>query len=94
MAGPSRLGLALGVLGVTVIVRERLGTGADDPAGIALVLGALVALTAGTLLFKRYAPKAGLAAGGGIQVLAGGLALVPASLLVEGAPAIRPTVTL
>lgn len=91
MTARKALGLTLGVVGVAIVVRGRLGTAADDPAGIGLVLGALVALTAGTLLFKRYAPRTGLAAGGGIQVLAGGLALVPASLLVEGAPDIRLT---
>lgn len=84
-------GLGLGVLGVALVVRGRLGTGLDAPAGIALVIGSLVALSAGTLLFKRLAPKAGLLAGTGVQVLVSGLALLPVALTVEDAGAIRPS---
>jgi len=82
-------GLALGVLGVGLVVRGRLGTGLDAPSGIALVVGALVALSAGTLLFKRMAPKAGLLAGTGVQVLVSGLALLPVGLMLEDVGAIR-----
>ncbi len=84
-------GLALGVLGVGLVVRGRLGTGLDAPSGIALVVGALVALSAGTLLFKRMAPRAGLSMGTGVQVLVSGLALLPVALAVEDAGAIRWT---
>lgn len=75
-------GLGLGLAGVAFVVRGRLG-GGDDPAGIALALGATVALVAATLLFKRYAPKAALLTVGGVQNLAGGLALLPVGLMVE-----------
>ena len=73
------------------MVRGRLGTGLDAPSGIALVVGALVALSAGTLLFKRMAPRAGLSMGTGVQVLVSGLALLPVALAVEDAGAIRWT---
>ncbi len=85
------LGLALGVAGVALVVRGRLGSGTDAPLGIALAVGALVALSAGTLLFKRLAPPAGLLAGTGVQVLAAGLALLPIGLLLEDAGSIRLT---
>ncbi len=84
-------GLALGVAGVALVVRGRLGAGLDAPAGIALVVGALGALVAGTLLFKRLAPKAGLIAGTGVQVLSAGLLLLPVALAVEDAGALRLT---
>ena len=87
-------GLVLGVAGVAMVVRARLGTGADDPAGIALVVGALVALALGTLLFKRLSPKAGLLAGTGVQVLVAGLVLLPVSLAVEEVGTLRLTASL
>lgn len=87
------LGLLLGVAGVAVIVRGRLGGGEDHPAGILLVGGALLALVAGSLAFKRFAPGVGLATGGGVQALAGGLALLPVGLATEdlGRVALTPS---
>ncbi|HYD65838.1 DMT family transporter [Azospirillum sp.] len=87
-------GLALGVLGVALIVRGRLGIGADDPGGILLAVGSLVAMVAGSLLYKRFAPAAGLVVNGGVQALAGGLALVPVGLLLEDPGAVNVTASL
>ncbi|WP_211100173.1 DMT family transporter [Azospirillum halopraeferens] len=87
-------GLVLGVLGVGIIVRGRLNGGADDPAGILLAVGALVAMVAGTLLYKRHAPPAGLAVNGGVQTLAGGVVLLPVALALEDAGAVTLTASL
>lgn len=84
-------GLALGVAGVALVVRGRLGAGLDEPAGIALVVGALCALSLGTLLFKRLAPNAGLLAGTGVQVLVAGMALLPVSMGLEDVGSLRVT---
>lgn len=95
MSGRKLAGLALGVAGVALAVRGRLSGGIaggiDDPGGIALVIGALCALVAGTLLFKRLAPKAGLLAGTGVQVLVAGLVLLPVSAGLEDMGALRLT---
>ncbi|AWK87960.1 EamA/RhaT family transporter [Azospirillum thermophilum] len=87
-------GLGLGVLGVGLIVRGRLGGGVDDPLGILLALGSVAALSAGALLYKRFAPAAGLVVNGGVQTLAGGLALLPVALLLEDPVSVTPTVSL
>jgi drug/metabolite transporter (DMT)-like permease len=84
-------GLMLGLIGVALVVRGRLGGGSDDPFGMLLIFGALVALATGTLLFKRLAPQAGVLANTGIQTLVAGLALLPAALLLEDPGAIRLT---
>jgi drug/metabolite transporter (DMT)-like permease len=84
-------GLLLGVGGVVVVVESRLAGGADNPAGIALTLVALVSLVAGTILFKRFAPSGGLWVGNGVQSLSAGLALVPFALAFESAGDIAPS---
>ncbi|MGQ9368547.1 DMT family transporter [Azospirillum sp. ST 5-10] len=94
LTGRRIVGLALGVFGVGLVVRGRLGTGADDPVGILLALGALLALAGGGVLYKRFAPAAGLLVNGGVQTLAGGLALLPLALAVEDVAAVRPTASL
>jgi drug/metabolite transporter (DMT)-like permease len=82
LTGRKAVGLLLGVGGVAVIVESRM-TGGESPVGVVFVIGALVALVGGTVLFKRLAPKGGLWIGNGVQNLAGGLALVPFALTFE-----------
>ena len=83
-------GLLLGVGGVTVIVESRL-TGGESPIGVAFVMGALVALVGGTILFKRLAPNGGLWIGNCVQNLTGGLALVPFASTFESIGDIVPS---
>lgn len=83
MNAAKAVGLLLGLAGVAFILRNRLGSGGEDPAGVLLLLAALVSLVAGTLLFKRLAPGGDLWLGNGVQSLAGGLALLPVALLSE-----------
>lgn len=71
------LGLLLGISGVAFIVHSRLVLGTDHVQGILLTLVALLALVAGTILFKLFAPKDGLWIGNGVQSLAAGVALMP-----------------
>ncbi len=87
-------GLALGLGGVAFIVRHRLGGGADTPQGLALVALALLTLSLGTVLYKRWPPRVGLAAGTGLQLLLAGLLLAPVALLTESAAEVRLTLPL
>lgn len=84
-------GLALGLGGVAFIVRQRLGGGADTPAGVLLVLAALLMLSLGTLLYKRQPLPVGLATGAGLQTLLAGLVLLPVALLSEDVASLRLT---
>jgi drug/metabolite transporter (DMT)-like permease len=49
------LGLALGILGVWLVVAEKLGDGMGTAAGVAFAVAALFGITAGTLYQKRVA---------------------------------------
>jgi drug/metabolite transporter (DMT)-like permease len=84
-------GLLLGVGGVAFVVGTRVHAGLSSPAGIALTLGALAALVAGTILFKRLAPNGGLWLGNGVQNLAGGLAVAPFAFAFERVGDIVPS---
>jgi drug/metabolite transporter (DMT)-like permease len=84
-------GLVLGVLGIALIVRSRVGSGAESATGVALVVAGLMSLVAGAILFKRLAPKGGLWIANGIQNLAGALALAPVALTTESIGGISPS---
>ncbi|HET7849815.1 MAG TPA: DMT family transporter [Pseudolabrys sp.] len=77
------VGLMLGIAGVAFIVESRLATGDDHLQGVMLTIIATISFVAGTIVFKRYAPKNGLWIGNGIQSLAAGIALLPFSLAFE-----------
>ncbi|MDQ0503508.1 DMT family transporter [Xanthobacter agilis] len=84
MTGRKLFGLLLGVIGVAIVLRSRIGGGHEDPVGALFVLAALLALTAGTLAYKRARlPPGTLLLGSGVQALAGGLVLAPIALLME-----------
>lgn len=87
-------GLCLGLAGVALVLRSRLSGMHEDLHGTLLAGGALLALVAGTLLYKRLAPAAGLWTATGVQSLAGGLALLPVALSLESAADVRLTASL
>jgi drug/metabolite transporter (DMT)-like permease len=76
-------GLCLGLAGVAVVLRSRMSGMHEDPHGTLLVLGSLVALVAGTLLYKRYTPSGNLWLATGMQSLAGGIVLLPFAWIYE-----------
>jgi probable blue pigment (indigoidine) exporter len=80
-----RLGwAAAGILGVALMV---LGPGAHaDLLGIVAGLGGTVSMSVGVVLTRRWGNPVGPVAFAGWQLTAGGLFLLPLSLLVEGAP--------
>ena len=69
-------GLLLGFAGAVFVVRHRIATGNEDPAGVMLVTGALLSLVVGTLAFKWVAPDATLPVAVGVQTMAAGVLLL------------------
>lgn len=84
-------GLLLGMIGVAIVLRSRLSGGAEDWHGTVLVLAGLVALVAGTILFKKLKPGGDLWTGTAIQSLAAGILLMPVALGTESLGDIRLT---
>lgn len=79
-------GLALGVIGVTLIMGVRLRHGLD-PVGTAMCLAAVVALTVATLAVRGTGGGSNLLMIVGAQMAVGALALaIPAALLEWGRP--------
>ncbi|WP_447009422.1 EamA family transporter [Saccharothrix hoggarensis] len=73
-----------GIVGVALLVLRadaRL-----DVVGVAAALGGAVAMAAGVVLSKRWTTPAPLLAVTGWQLVAGGVVLLPVTLLVEGLP--------
>ncbi|WP_272472781.1 EamA family transporter [Baekduia alba] len=85
-ATPIRIAAAVaGAGGVALLV---LKAGAHlDGVGLLAALGATLSMTFGTLLTKRWGRPGGLLAFTSWQLLAGALVLLPATALIEGAPA-------
>jgi drug/metabolite transporter (DMT)-like permease len=88
------LGLCLGLAGVALVLRSRLTGMQEDLHGTLLVTGGLVALVAGTLLYKLLKPTSGLWTSTGIQSLAGAAALLPFALATESLGDARLTASL
>ncbi|MEU0333328.1 EamA family transporter [Streptomyces sp. NPDC006193] len=72
--------------GVSLVVLK--GAGALDPAGVLAAVGSTAAMAAGTVLTKRWGRPDGVGplALTGWQLTAGGLLILPAAVLAEGAP--------
>lgn len=77
------LGLCLGMLGVTVVVWNKLGLGIGTPFGMALSVLGLLGMTAGTLYQKRFCEGMDLRSGSVIQFAAAALATGALALLLE-----------
>ncbi|GGF76401.1 DMT transporter permease [Azorhizobium oxalatiphilum] len=76
-------GLLMGMAGVAIVLRSRLVSGHEDVAGTLLVIAGLLALTGGTLVYKRLTTSANLWQASGIQCFAAGIALLPVALATE-----------
>src|SRR3954470_8958248 len=81
-------GLALGTVGVAMIVWHRMSVGTDQLEGILYTLAALASIVTGTILFKQLTPKGSLWVGNGIQNLAAGIVLWPFALSFASTDAI------
>jgi drug/metabolite transporter (DMT)-like permease len=80
------LGLALGFGGVALVVAERATFAGLGPFSGAMILVALVSITAGTVYQKRYCGAFDLRAGSVIQFVAAGVALAPFAAAFEHEP--------
>jgi drug/metabolite transporter (DMT)-like permease len=75
-------GLALGFLGCAFVVRNRIVVTGEDPGGIGFLVIGAIAVTFGTLIYKRVAPNVDLVVAVGTQQAGAALALVPVGLLI------------
>lgn len=83
-------GMLVAFISVIAIMASRIGVH-DTPLGMALILVANVFLTAGTVLFKRWAPEQHLTVVNGIQLLAAAAVVLIPSLAFERLGAIKVT---
>jgi drug/metabolite transporter (DMT)-like permease len=77
------VGLALGLLGVMLILARKLGHGLGDTLGALACIAALLGMTAGTLYQKRHCAGMDLRTGNVVQFAASGLATGLLALLFE-----------
>jgi drug/metabolite transporter (DMT)-like permease len=78
-------GLALGFIGVSLILFHKLGRGFSDALGGLACVVALLGITTGTLYQKRFGAGMDLRTGTAIQFAAAGLATAPLALIFEQA---------
>ena len=79
------LGLALGLAGVGLVVAAKVRIAGLDPRALAFSVMALLSITAGTMVQKRYCPRFDLRTGTVIQFSATTAVLLPLAILFEGA---------
>ena len=77
------VGLALGFIGVTLVIAQKLGEGNGTLLGLLFALFGLLSITGGTLFQKRFVPHFNLWTGGVIQSATAALFCLPLALLVE-----------
>jgi drug/metabolite transporter (DMT)-like permease len=73
-------GLALGFIGVTFVVWEKLALGLGTPLGMFLAFMSAVFITAGTLWQKKFGAAMDLRTGSVVQFLASALVLLPLAM--------------
>jgi drug/metabolite transporter (DMT)-like permease len=82
--GPRQwLGLALGFVGVAMVVAKKLELGLGTPVAMGWSFFALLCITAGTLYQKRFCPHMDPRSGGTIQFVMGVVILAPLGLVFE-----------
>jgi drug/metabolite transporter (DMT)-like permease len=86
-------GMMLGLVGVALVVKDKLTFDAASSAGIALCLMALVSITAGTLYQKRFCPRFDLRSGALIQFAASLVLIWPLAWWLEDLDISLSTVT-
>lgn len=83
---PQWLGVALGLLGVALVVWHKIDVRALTLPALTAVSIALAAITAGTLYQRIFCPAVDLRAAGAVQFIANVIVLAPLALVVEGFP--------
>jgi len=80
------LGLLLGFAGVAAIMLARSGTGTAQPRDVALVMIAVLASVASTIVFKKFLVEMDVRMTTALQLFAASLAVLPFAIAWEGAP--------
>lgn len=83
VTGLQWFGLVLGLVGVTMVVWQKLTLGVGSATGFALAFLALLAIAAGTLYQKRFCQGMNLVTGNAIQFGVAAVAVYAAALGVE-----------
>ncbi len=83
VTGRQWVGLVLGFGGVTLVVAERLSLSGLSLLSVAMAVGALLSITAGTLYQKRFTPQFDLRVGSVIQFASALCFVIPVALLTE-----------
>ncbi len=79
-------GLLLGFAGVFAIMMARRGTGTAEPHDVALVLIAVVASVASTIVFKKFLVEMDVRMTTALQLFAASAAVLPFAMFLEGTP--------
>jgi drug/metabolite transporter (DMT)-like permease len=77
------IGLVLGLLGVALVVMEKLTPTGSSALTVALCVLALCSITAGTMYQKRFCPRFDLRSGAVIQFSASALVTLPFAIWLE-----------
>ncbi len=77
------IGFSLGLIGVAMVVWNKLGLGAGTPFGMSLSVVALFGITAGTLYQKKFCPDLDLRSGSAIQFITSAVALMALAAALE-----------
>jgi drug/metabolite transporter (DMT)-like permease len=80
------MGLALGLAGLVLVVWHKLGVGEVTVANVALALGALASITAGTLVQKARVQPCDVRTANAVQLMAAFAATLPLALWLETEP--------
>ena len=83
LARPQWLGVALGLIGVALVVWHKVDLNALTAGALIAVTIALVAITAGTLYQRIFCPAVDLRAASVVQFVASFVVLAPLAVLVE-----------
>src|SRR5262249_50731902 len=78
------LGLALGLAGLVLVLWHKLGVGEGTAPNVALALGALVSITAGTLYQKNFVAACDVRTANTVQLGAAFVVSAPLALLEPG----------
>jgi len=86
------LGIVIGFGGVAFTMWDRIGNALERPQSMAVAFVSVLGLVASTVVYKRasYPPRMVMAATG-VQLLVGSALLLPAAMIVNGAPTLPHT---
>ncbi|HEX7981157.1 MAG TPA: EamA family transporter [Gemmatimonadaceae bacterium] len=86
------LGILIGFGGVAFTMWNRVGNALERPQSIAICFISVLGLVASTVVYKRAAyPSRMVMAATGVQLLVGSALLLPAAMIVNGAPTLPHT---